>query len=115
MDYNELAKAVIAGVGGEQNVDNVYHCATRLRFTLKDNALADKAKVEALDGVITVVEAGGMFQVVIGNTVNEVYEALVNQTNLGVVSEVSESKEKQGILNAFIDMIAGVFAPTLAF
>ncbi|WP_086350611.1 beta-glucoside-specific PTS transporter subunit IIABC [Candidatus Enterococcus clewellii] len=113
MDYNELAKAVIAGVGGEQNVDNVYHCATRLRFTLKDNALADKAKVEALDGVITVVEAGGMFQVVIGNTVNEVYEALVNQTNLGVVSEVSESKEKQGILNAFIDMIAGVFAPTL--
>lgn len=113
MDYNELAKAVIAGVGGEQNVDNVYHCATRLRFTLKDNALADKAKVEALDGVITVVEAGGMFQVVIGNTVNEVYEALVNQTNLGVVSEASESKEKQGILNAFIDMIAGVFAPTL--
>lgn len=113
MDYNELAKAVVAGVGGEQNVDNIYHCATRLRFTLKDSTLADKKTVEALEGVITVVEAGGMFQVVIGNTVNEVYDALVKQTNLGTASEASEPKEKQGLLNAFIDMIAGVFAPTL--
>ncbi len=114
MDYQQLAKDILKNVGGEENVSNLYHCATRLRFTLNDQQKAKKAEIENLTGVITVVEAGGMFQVVIGNTVNDVYEAITKISNLGTASsEVTEKKEKKSILNSFIDMIAAVFAPTL--
>ena len=112
MDYSQLAKDIVRFVGGE-NVSNVYHCATRLRFTLKDNKKADKEKVEQLEGVITVVEAGGMFQVVVGNAVNEVYDVLSKQMKLeDDASSGKRGTEKKGILNSFIDMIAAVFAPT---
>ena len=74
--YDLLADEVLRAVGGEHNVKSVTHCATRLRFQLNDRDKADKAAVEATRGVITVVEAGGQFQVVIGNTVNNVYESL---------------------------------------
>jgi PTS system beta-glucosides-specific IIC component len=114
MSYDQLAKDIIKNVGGEQNVSNLYHCATRLRFTLKDDQVANKSEIEKLTGVITVVEAGGMFQVVIGNAVNEVYEAITKITNLGKNDQVQdEPTEKKSILNRFIDMIAAVFAPTL--
>ena len=114
MDYQQLAKNILKNVGGEENVSNLYHCATRLRFTLKDQKKANKADIENLVGVITVVEAGGMFQVVIGNTVNDVYEAITQISNLGNINvETTEKKEKKSILNSFIDMIAAVFAPTL--
>lgn len=114
MDYSQLAKDIVRFVGGEENVSNVYHCATRLRFTLKDNKKADKEKVEQLEGVITVVEAGGMFQVVVGNAVNEVYDVLSKQMKLeDDASNGKRGTEKKGILNSFIDMIAAVFAPTL--
>ncbi|HAR1322687.1 TPA: glucose PTS transporter subunit IIA [Enterococcus faecium] len=114
MDYSQLAKDIVRFVGGEENVSNVYHCATRLRFTLKDNKKADKEKIEQLEGVITVVEAGGMFQVVVGNAVNEVYDVLSKQMKLeDDASSGKRGTEKKGILNSFIDMIAAVFAPTL--
>ncbi|MHC5374104.1 beta-glucoside-specific PTS transporter subunit IIABC [Enterococcus sp. LJL120] len=114
MGYEALANDILKNVGGEENVSNLYHCATRLRFTLKDQKQAKKQAIENLDGVITVVEAGGMFQVVIGNTVNDVYEAITKISNLGVASTEEEApKEKKNLLNSFIDMIAAVFAPTL--
>lgn len=75
--YASIAEDVLKGVGGKENVRSLTHCATRLRFVLVDPAKADKAAVESTRGVITVVEAGGQFQVVIGNTVDRVYaEAL---------------------------------------
>lgn len=114
MDNKKISASILKGVGGEANVDNVYHCATRLRFTLKDDKLANKDEIEALEGVITVVESGGMFQVVIGNNVNNVYEAMVDNSNLDNADQKNdEPKKKQGLLNSFLDMIAGVFAPTL--
>ncbi|MHC5247295.1 beta-glucoside-specific PTS transporter subunit IIABC [Enterococcus sp. LJL90] len=114
MGYEALANDILKNVGGEENVSNLYHCATRLRFTLKDQKQAKKQAIENLDGVITVVEAGGMFQVVIGNTVNDVYEAITKISNLGAASTEEEApKEKKNLLNSFIDMIAAVFAPTL--
>ena len=67
--YDLLAEEILRGVGGEHNVAAVTHCATRLRFQIKDRDKVDKAAVENTKGVITVVEAGGQFQVVIGNTV----------------------------------------------
>ena len=70
VDYRSLAVDVLDKVGGETNVASLTHCATRLRFKLKDVNKADKAAVERLAGVITVMEAGGQFQVVIGNNVS---------------------------------------------
>ena len=75
-NYDELAKLIIEHVGGKENITQVQHCITRLRFQLKD---MDKPNTEALSktpGVIKVMIASGQYQVVIGNTVSDVYEAV---------------------------------------
>ena len=66
MDYKQLAQAIIDNIGGRSNVKSVVHCATRLRFTLNDDSLADTDKISKLKGVLKVVNAGGQYQIVIG-------------------------------------------------
>ncbi|MDX6151648.1 beta-glucoside-specific PTS transporter subunit IIABC [Marinococcus sp. PL1-022] len=116
-DYQELGRSVVAGVGGEENVQSLVHCATRLRFRLKDRSQADKEKVEALEGVIQVVESGGQFQVVIGNEVSDVYKAIAKDTKLGdddANANASENKGNEGSLfNRAIDIISAIFTPIL--
>lgn len=65
MAYEQLAKDILAGVGGKENINSVVHCTTRLRFKLKDEKKADDDALKANDGVVTVVKAGGQYQVVI--------------------------------------------------
>lgn len=77
--YDALAYDIIENVGGADNVRSVIHCITRVRFYLKDQALANDAVVSNLDGVIDVAKAGGQYQVVIGPAVEDVYEAIVHQ------------------------------------
>jgi len=115
MDYEKLAKQIVDLVGGKSNVTDVYHCATRLRFTLKDDSKADKKALEDLDGVITVVESGGMFQVVIGNAVSDVFDQLAPLLNLNNNSsdDTETKKKKKNPISGLIDIISGVFAPTL--
>lgn len=105
--YQTIADDVLRGVGGAENVASVTHCATRLRFRLHDRDRADRAAVEATPGVITVVEAGGQFQVVIGNTVNNVFEAISTR---GVTTESAASG---GFLARAIDLITSIFTPFL--
>lgn len=107
--YDTLADEVLRGVGGADNVQSVTHCATRLRFVLKDRERADKAAVEATRGVITVVESGGQFQVVIGNTVNSVYESLVARGEITAGGEVAAG----GLLAKAIDLVTSIFTPFL--
>jgi beta-glucoside PTS system EIICBA component len=107
--YDTLAEEILRGVGGAGNVQSVTHCATRLRFGLKDRARADKAAIEATRGVITVVESGGQFQVVIGNTVNNVYESLVASGKVEAGGEVAAG----GMLAKAIDLITSIFTPFL--
>lgn len=107
--YELIADEVLKGVGGASNVTSVTHCATRLRFQLNDRDKADKAAVEATRGVITVVEAGGQFQVVIGNTVSNVYEAIT--THSGVTA--GEGGSSGGFLATAIDLITSIFTPFL--
>lgn len=107
--HEALAQEILRAVGGEHNVASVTHCATRLRFQLKDRDKADKAAVEATKGVITVVEAGGQFQVVIGNTVANVYEALVASTNI----QAGEGGASGGFLARAIDLVTSIFTPFL--
>ncbi|WP_290750774.1 beta-glucoside-specific PTS transporter subunit IIABC [Exiguobacterium sp. UBA3968] len=114
MKYDQLAKEIIESVGGEQNVSALVHCATRLRFVLKDKAKADKLKLEKLEGVIAVKESGGQFQVVVGNTVPEVYQAIGKQTKLMEEStETSKTNEKGNIFGRAIDIISSIFTPLL--
>ncbi|MEY8749755.1 beta-glucoside-specific PTS transporter subunit IIABC [Alkalicoccobacillus gibsonii] len=115
MKYEQLAKEIIANVGGKENVNSVVHCVTRLRFKLKDESQANTEVLSNMDGVVTVMKSGGQYQVVIGNHVPDVYKAVVteggfeNQSN----SEAEASGEKQSLFNTFIDVVSGIFAPVL--
>lgn len=112
MKYEKLAKDIIKNVGGKENVNSLTHCITRLRFKLKDESKANTEVLKNMDGVVTVVKSGGQYQVVIGNHVPDVY---ADVTAVGGFREDSEedSNEKMNPFNKFIDIISGVFAPTL--
>lgn len=112
VDPKKLAANILAGVGGERNVASAVHCATRLRLKLNDAAAADKARVEALEGVITVVEAGGQFQVVIGETVPDVYRELTREATFDDASSYA-GEAKGNLLSRCIDLISGVIHPVL--
>ena len=73
IDYRKTAGELVRELGGNENIINVTHCATRLRFILKDESVVDKDRVAKVPGVITTVQAGGQFQVVIGNHVKDAY------------------------------------------
>lgn len=77
MKYQQLCDGIIAKVGGRDNVLDVSHCITRLRFHLKDESLAQTDELKAMKGVVDVIQAGGQYQVVIGATVESVYNELV--------------------------------------
>lgn len=78
IDYQKTAKDLVQELGGDANISNVTHCATRLRFILKDESIVDKEKVAKIKGVITTVQAGGQFQVVIGNHVTDAYKHVMD-------------------------------------
>jgi len=112
VDYTTLAGGILAAVGGEKNVASVVHCATRLRFRLVDPSKASKAAVEALPGVITVVENGGQFQVVIGNNVPRVFaglpKKLTEETN-----DQAGAASGGNLMAKAVDLLSGIFAPIL--
>ena len=67
MNYEELGAKILELVGGKDNVTGLTHCATRLRFNLKDTSKAQTATLKSTAGVLGVVENGGQYQIVIGN------------------------------------------------
>ncbi len=113
MEYKALAQDILNRVGGKENIVSLVHCATRLRFKLKDNAKADAEGLKANPGVIMVVESGGQFQVVIGNHVHDVWLAVRQQAGLSDDSEpvTQEKAAKSSVLSQLIDIISGIFTP----
>lgn len=109
-DYTKLASDIIQEVGGKDNIINATRCATRLRLVLKETADDAKDRVGKLPGVITVVENGGQFQVVIGNHVGDVYAQVAKELDLDNSDRVVE-EPKQGVLNRVIATMSAVFAP----
>lgn len=109
--YKQLAETIVQHVGGKENVKSVIHCATRLRFKLKDESKASATTLKQQDGIITVVQSGGQFQVVIGNNVPYVYKEVVDVG--GFQTSSTEDEEKSGVFNRLIDVIAGIFTPIL--
>ncbi len=112
--YDDLARAILENVGGRDNVSSVAHCITRVRFKLKDEDRADTEAIEALEGVIKVMRANGQYQVVVGNKVEDVYDAVVAIGGLASTGEtdVADTAPK-GIAAKAIDLISGIFAPML--
>ncbi len=114
MKYEQLAKDIIANVGGKENVSNVVHCITRLRFKLKDEGKANTEVLKNMDDVVTVMKSGGQYQVVIGNHVPDVYKAVVTVGGFQGQEQVEEDEGPKGSLfSRFIDMISSIFTPVL--
>ncbi|MFC0226100.1 PTS beta-glucoside transporter subunit IIABC [Serratia aquatilis] len=114
MKYQEVASEILAGVGGRDNVKSLVHCATRLRFKLRERSKADAEALKKNPGVIMVVESGGQFQVVVGNHVGEVYKALNTLTELGdEAPNTADEDKKENLFSRFIDIVSGIFNPLL--
>ncbi|MTK06114.1 MAG: PTS beta-glucoside transporter subunit EIIBCA [Hungatella sp.] len=114
-NYDELAKQIVASVGGAGNVNSLIHCATRLRFQIKDPAKVDKKRLSQTEKVITVVEAGGQLQVVIGNAVGDVYDAILATSSIkaGDMDTDDKKSSDKNIINMFMSTVSGIFAPIL--
>ena len=108
-DYEKLAVDIIDAVGGKNNIIKASRCATRLRLVLKETTNEAKENVSNLTGVITVVESGGQFQVVIGTHVGKVFDKVASELNLD--SNAIEDAPKASVLNRIIATMSAVFAP----
>lgn len=115
MNNKELAQNVLEFVGGERNISSLTHCATRLRFVLKEDRKADLKALDRLEGVLKAQNAGGQVQVVVGNKVDAVYAELRSLTSDNLLSEDGEAapKKKQNPVNVVLETIAGIFTPVL--
>ena len=114
MKNKELAESIINKVGGKDNITSLVHCATRLRFVLKDDSKADAESLKKQKGVITVVKSGGQFQVVIGNHVADVFSDIMQLTNLNENNTTNAAPDKKmGVFSKLIDLVSGIFIPAL--
>ncbi len=121
--YDELVQQIISYAGGEDNISRVTHCATRLRFNLKDNGLANLEEIKKLK-VFGAQFSGGQLQVIIGNDVNVVYDEIVNKLGLEAEKAVDENldgnlSEKKpmtvkGVVSAVIDTIVASIVPIVS-
>ena len=123
-NYNNLARKILQAVGGIDNISSVTHCMTRLRFTLKDSSIPKDDEVKKIDGVLGVVRAGGQYQVIIGQTVPKIYDALLKLGNGKIAGSApidenldsSVPKEKMTFKRGFnivLNKVAGSLTPTI--
>ena len=115
--YDYLSEQILENVGGKDNIKSVAHCITRLRLKLKDVDKANTEVIEKLPGVIKVMNANGQYQVVVGNKVEEVYDAFLKVSGLTGGGEVAadddEDDAPKSVGAVIIDLISGIFAPML--
>ena len=122
--YDGLARIIIQNVGGKSNILSLTHCVTRLRFKLKDESKAQTEVLKETDGIVTVIQSGGQYMVVIGNHVPQVYDAVcavghitpggaVNEDGTAAEGGGDAPKEKFNPVNAFISIVTSIFTPWL--
>lgn len=112
MKYEAEAKQIVKLVGGEKNVNSLVHCVTRLRFDLKDIEKADKEALTALPYVQKVIISGGQYQVVIGQAVDDYFDAILATTSIG--KNKTEGNGNQGnALDRVMKVISGAFSPLI--
>lgn len=108
MKYERMVHSILQQVGGKENITNLTHCYTRLRFVLKDTGKANKSELEHIKGVKGVVEKGGQLQIVIGNEVSDVYDEFCQISGLKESGESGKNEKK-----SFIDTISAIFFPII--
>lgn len=113
MNDRELGKKIVELVGGEQNISSLVHCATRLRFKLKDTQKAETSQIEQMPDVLQVVKSGGQYQVVIGSRVADVYAEINKQANIDEKKDNESGNAKQNGLSALFEVISGAFSPLI--
>ena len=112
----KMIDQIVDAVGGTDNICSVVHCATRLRFSLRDEKKADDAKAQSIPGVLSLVKKGGQYQLVIGNDVDLVYDALIQkypQLQKDQAAKPATPAKKKGIVNAVLGAITGSIAPVV--
>lgn len=114
MNFQKLAQEILVNIGGQKNISNLTHCATRLRFNLHDSTKVNESALKETEGILGVVNSSSQFQLIIGSEVSKAYEALIHSVNIDsdIIKE-PENKEKKGLITKLLDVIAGVFTPIL--
>ncbi|MBF4694266.1 beta-glucoside-specific PTS transporter subunit IIABC [Fusibacter ferrireducens] len=111
MDYQNLAKEILAKVGGADNITGITHCATRLRLNLADERKAKDQELKNVPGIMGVVKKGGQFQIIIGSDVASVYKPLIEMADIKESKRVEEGHKKP--LDKLIDTLTSIFTPIL--
>lgn len=112
MEKKKLAKAIVELLGGKDNITNCVHCVTRLRFNLLDDSKIDREAIEKLDGVLGITEQGGQFQVIIGASVEEVFNEV--QPLLGNKTSLEEQGTKKKFTpKIIVDVLTSIIAPII--
>lgn len=94
MNYENLAKEILKNIGGQENISNLTHCATRLRFNLKDLSKANTEAIKKTKGVMGVVDKGAQYQIIIGSDVASVYKELLKIGNFQSSSSKNDGDKK---------------------
>lgn len=116
MDYLKVSQSILKHIGGEENVKQVSHCYTRLRFSLVDESKANSKEIEQIKGVLGVTNSGGQYQVIIGSEVNKVYAELNKNLDQNNSVKAEKGKNKKGIkaaLNSILDVFISCFTPII--
>lgn len=119
MNYQKTAKEIIDAVGGKANIKSITHCITRLRFILNDFSIPIKDNILKIDGVISIIEQGGQYQIVIGNKVTNVYNEIIKEledipdTNKLDLNEKKDDTSNKSMLDKFVNTVSGIFLPVL--
>lgn len=114
MNYQQLGNDIIQNIGGIDNIKQLTHCATRLRLEFYDMNKVNTKKIESLNGVISVVEKGGQYQIVIGNEVQSVFRAIQSQMkDVPSTSHEEAEEEKGSVVNRIISVISTTFTPVI--
>lgn len=110
MKHEDIAKQIIKDVGGAENINNAWHCMTRLRFNLKDEKKVDYAALDKIPKVVGTKYQSDQLQVVIGTDVADYFAPLAKELGLDENSQQGDT-EKKGAVSLFMDTVSGVFGP----
>lgn len=117
MNYNSIAKEILAAIGGKENVSAAAHCSTRLRLVLHDEEKVNQVELDKMDAVKGTFSTGGQYQIILGaGTVNEVYKEFAGLTGITAMStkDVKDAgAKKMNPLQRFVKMLSDIFVPII--